>query len=258
MVENILTTDIDKDVDDPHHHHHHHSHHHHSHLHQPHSAHNRHHSCESMTSSSSDTESDVMSDIKESVCGSPTLRSTHHGLEHMAMMQTANSPGSGNNGVGGGGGGVADKDKLHLSESLLRTYAMIRQGGGQLAGAGLAEEMCCTKCGHFQPSTRAVHQQHKRTGKTNDGDFGDIDAADTAIGDAVGMKCIKCGGSCETVGPVKDATTILSEAERTTTSIGGGVTKPILKFSVSAILGDRKECVKVRNGKCCEEDELRC
>lgn len=46
----------------------------------------------------------------------------------------------------------------------------------------------------------------------------------------------------------KDASTILSEAERTTTIGVVGVTKPILKFSVSAILGDRKECVKVRNG----------
>lgn len=197
-----------------------------------------------------------MSDIKESVCGSPT-RPSHHGIDGhiMPMMQTASSP----NAVGVGG--IVDKDKMDLSESLLRTYAMIRQSGGQLAGAGLSDEMCCIKCGHFQPSlNRAAdrkhqqQQQNQRSGKTtNAGDaialFGDGDARDM-IADAGGMKCAKCGGICDLVNGVKDATTILSEAERTTTSIGGGVTKPILKFSVSAILGDRKECVKVRNGKC--------
>lgn len=184
MVENILTTDIDKDVAD--HHHHHHNHHHH------------HQSCESMTSSSSDTESDVMSDIKDSLCGSP---------RHDPMPATAvRLP-------------LPDKDKLQLSESLLRTYAMIRQSGGQIAGLG---EMCCGKCGHFQ-------------------------AAGVEDGDGAEAKCAKCGGGCEML--AKDATTILGDAERTTSIVGAGVTKPILKFSVSAILGDRKECVKVRNGK---------
>lgn len=192
MVENILTADIDKDVAE-HQHHHHHHHHHHLHHQQR---------CESMTSSSSDTESDVMSDVKDSLCGSPRS----HGPD--AMSPSVRHPPQ-----------LPDPDKLQLSESLLRTYAMIRQSGG-------LSEMCCTKCGHFQATP---------------GDSPDSDVTD--------FKCAKCGG-CETL--TKDASTILSEAERTTTIVGVGgvgVTKPILKFSVSAILGDRKECVKVRNGK---------
>lgn len=257
MVDNILTTaaDIDKDT---HLHHLHHRQPHQNQLQHSQQLHQLHHrqrhlpSCESMTSSSSsasDTESDVMSDIKDSLFGSPR------------NGQNATPPGRIEL--------LADKDKssqLQLSESLLRTYAIIqRQNGGSGGGAGggldggggglnaggqigvangigggvgvgVMSDLCCSKCGHFQTIR-----------------VGDLDM------DVRNFKCAKCGG-CDTLS--KDTTTTILDHQITTersTIIGGGgggiggggigVTKPILKFSVSAILGDRKECVKVRNGK---------
>lgn len=194
----------------------------------------------SSSSSASDTESDVMSDIKDSLCGSPR------------NGQSATPPGRIEL--------LADKDKppqLQLSESLLRTYAIIQRqngvGGGLDGGGGnvnagcqsdggiggglMTSELCCSKCGHYQTIR-----------------VGDLDM------DVRSFKCAKCGG-CDTLS--KDSTTTILDHQITSdrsTIIGGGggggiggggigVTKPILKFSVSAILGDRKECVKVRNGK---------
>lgn len=141
--------------------------------------------------SSDGTESDTTSDIKDSVCGSP---------------RSNESSGNGMVVVGNG----EPNGKLNLSESLLRTYAMIR-GGGHI---GL--EMCCAKCGHFQIGKRSPF----------------TDQTDTDC--ELDFKCDKCGGS----DAINTKETILKDSA-----------KPILKFSVSAILGDRKECVKVRNGK---------
>lgn len=145
---------------------------------------------------SSDTESDTTSDIKDSLCGSP--RSDHQ---------------------------PSGDEKINISESLLRTYAMIRQSGGHL---GI--EMCCGKCGHFQITKRSSHHQQY--------DDSDIE---------VDFKCDKCGGT----EAINTKETILKESGSGGGGVigSGGVTKPILKFSVSAILGDKKECVKVRNGK---------
>lgn len=55
------------------------------------------------------------------------------------------------------------------------------------------------------------------------------------------FKCDKCDSN-EGV--------ISSQKERTTTILKDNA-KPILKFSVSAILGDKKECARVRHGKIC-------
>lgn len=71
-------------------------------------------------------------------------------------------------------------------------------------------EVSCTKCGYYQFIKRGNGQS----------DF----------------KCEKC--DCCEYNTDKDET-IIKEAS-----------KPVLKFSVSAILGDKKDCVKVRNGKC--------
>ena len=131
---------------------------------------------------SSDTESDTTSDIKDSICGSPHSESLHPSQ---------------------------DDEKINLSESLLRTYAMIRNSGH------IGIEMCCAKCGHFQIT--------KKSGSSSS--YEDID---------IDFKCDKCGG----IDAINTKETILKESA-----------KPILKFSVSAILGDKKECVKVRNGK---------
>lgn len=42
---------------------------------------------------------------------------------------------------------------------------------------------------------------------------------------------------------------VISNQKETTTTILKDNAKPILKFSVSAILGDKKECARVRHGK---------
>lgn len=173
------------------------------------------HRSESMTStSSSDTESDAMSDIKDSLCGSP---------RRVADTLMPSMP-------------FAGREKYQLSESLLRTYAMIRQGS---AGVGLGgmEESCCSKCGHFQTDRRSA----KSLGVKDEDDI------------AMQFRCERCGGrdamASVLTGRSGEANTILKDGERATIVGASGVTKPILKFSVSAILGDRKECVKVRNGK---------
>lgn len=74
-------------------------------------------------------------------------------------------------------------------------------------------ELCCAKCGYFQFTKKSL----------DDDDHPDF-------------KCEKCN-SCEFH---QEKETILKDSV---------VTKPVLKFSVSAILGDRKDCVKVRNGE---------
>lgn len=171
---------------------------------------------ESMTSSS-DTESDAMSDIKDSsLCGSPRRVAD-------TMLP------------------LADRDKYQLSESLLRTYAMIRQGsgGGSALGTGSVEDSCCAKCGHFQPDRRTL----------NRGKLGTCVDEEEDIEMMIEFRCEKCNGreamSTMLAGRTSDSNTVLKDG-----GIGtNGVTKPFLKFSVSAILGDRKECVKVRNGK---------
>jgi hypothetical protein len=73
-------------------------------------------------------------------------------------------------------------------------------------------EFTCAKCGHF-------NETHKIDGNLD-------------------IKCEKCNFNNEFLNNTKD--TILKDA-----------TKPVLKFSVSAILSDtnKRDCVKVRNGK---------
>lgn len=53
------------------------------------------------------------------------------------------------------------------------------------------------------------------------------------------FKCDKCDSNEGVISSQKETTTILKDNA-----------KPILKFSVSAILGDKKECARVRHGKC--------
>lgn len=143
---------------------------------------------------------DTISDLKDSLCGSP---------DNCAMLQTS-SPSS--------------DSKLHLSETLLRTYnTMMRNGTGHHLGI----EMCCTKCGHFQIVKRSGSSAGSGGGGDTANGYDDNDLE-------LDFKCDKCD-SHDGV-PAKD--TILKDSA-----------KPILKFSVSAILSDKKECAKVRNGK---------
>lgn len=147
--------------------------------------------------SSDGTESD-----KDSICGSP--HSNHDLSNENGII--------GDDIIGNTISGGNPDCKINLSESLLRTYAMIRGAGGHL---GI--EMCCAKCGHFQIAQRSPLTDHQ-----------------TYIDSELDYKCDKCGG----VDAINAKETLLKDSA-----------KPILKFSVSAILGDRKECVKVRNGK---------
>lgn len=113
---------------------------------------------------------------------------------------------------------IATVERDHVSEDLIRTYNMIRDS------RRLVVELCCIKCGHFQLK-----------GGPQDDSSGNSKPP---------FKCEKCGGNefiannsnCDD----EKEETIIKEA------------KPVLKFSVSAILSDNKsnkECVKVRNGE---------
>uniref|UniRef100_A0A182QTE2 Homeobox domain-containing protein n=1 Tax=Anopheles farauti TaxID=69004 RepID=A0A182QTE2_9DIPT len=123
-------------------------------------------------------------------------------------------------------------------------------------------DFCCAKCGHCQPElnpgSRAspatgsvggtdaiVTGAEKRVteGENNNNNNNNRDGKDDSVspeggtgeaGSEFEFRCEKCGFG-EYVVPGKQ-TTILKEN-----------TKPVLKFSVSAILGDKKDCVKVRN-----------
>lgn len=153
---------------------------------------------DSISSSASDIESeaDTTYDLKDSLCGSP---------ENSEMLH-ATSP--------------TQDTKIHLSETLLRTYnSMMRNGGVVGGGHHLTNEMCCTKCGHFQ--------MVKQRSSSDSNGFDESDAE-------YDFKCDKCDSN---------------EGYHAKETILKDSAKPILKFSVSAILSDKKECAKVRNGK---------
>uniref|UniRef100_A0A182T1B9 Uncharacterized protein n=1 Tax=Anopheles maculatus TaxID=74869 RepID=A0A182T1B9_9DIPT len=95
-------------------------------------------------------------------------------------------------------------------------------------------DFCCAKCGHCQaelnPGSSEGEHNNNNTGgsKEESGPEG----RDGGLSEFE-FRCEKCGFG-EYVVPGKQ--TILKESS-----------KPVLKFSVSAILGDKKDCVKVRN-----------
>ncbi|XP_040158148.1 transcription factor mef2A isoform X2 [Anopheles arabiensis] len=118
-------------------------------------------------------------------------------------------------------------------------------------------DFVCAKCGHCQVDLNPAAARDgspmvvggdgggdKRAGENNNNHSKEEEECDSVVaerrggdGDGIGseyeFRCEKCGFG-EYVVPGKQ--TILKESS-----------KPVLKFSVSAILGDRKECVKVRN-----------
>lgn len=100
-------------------------------------------------------------------------------------------------------------------DDILRSYTMIQDNHADpISELSEFSEFSCQKCGHFNVKN------------SNESNQSGSDA-----------KCEKCGYLHE----FKE--TLLKE-----------VVKPILKFSVSAILSDTKrECVKVRNGKFLEK-----
>lgn len=126
--------------------------------------------------------------------------------------------------------GSDDSDSEHnsdLKDSLCdspKSYTSINNHNSSLSDDDLLRsytmiqdnqpDFGCGKCGHF-------NDNHKLNSENNE------------------IKCEKCGLHSEFLTSAKD--TLLKETSN----------KPVLKFSVSAILSDTKkrDCVKVRNGK---------
>lgn len=69
--------------------------------------------------------------------------------------------------------------------------------------------------------------------------FGALGSDDNNADIDTDFKCDKCDSN----------EGVISSQKETTTTILKDNAKPILKFSVSAILGDKKECARVRHGE---------
>lgn len=206
-----------------------------------------------MSSDSSD--SDATSDLKDSICDSPPPiqpSNYHHNLHHHIRHHNDHLLNDQDRDQH-----ERDRDDDHeqdsinlnnnttkrLSDDLLRTYNTMIRDNNQRLGI----EVCCAKCNCYQFTRNNNHQHNDDTSsktptpptavtptnnqphQTNDNN------SDDDLLQVINFKCEKCG-SCDYV---NDKETILKET----------TVKPVLKFSVSAILGDRKDCVKVRNGK---------
>lgn len=191
---------------------------------------------EEIRSESIVSDSDSDEDLKDSVCGSPESdeNNSQHYYHHHIHQQSM--PSGGGNGVGG----EHTTNKINqFSETLLRTYnTMIQQSDCVTSDhsddtSNHFVEMCCTKCGHFQYLNKS--RNGNNGGLTNVNDCSDDNNTDIDID----FKCDKCDSS----------EGVISSQKETTTTILKDNAKPILKFSVSAILGDKKECARVRNGK---------
>lgn len=173
-------------------------------------------------SSALDTDSDQNSDHKDSVCDSPPPNYHHHRhnsgpdelLQSYAVLrnrQTMNRNSLMDNDMGSNdGSGCGDSD----GGSGGGVDVGSNDGG---SGGGCIIELCCAKCGHFQ-----------------------IGNNKTIIDNEIqyNFKCDKCGCG-----------DYLHPKETIITKDSVNSVKPVLKFSVSAILGDRNDCGKVRNGE---------
>lgn len=188
-----------------------------------------------------DTESDE--DLKDSLCGSPGSdenNSQHHYYHHHHHHIHQQSMPSGGGNVGGDSGEHTNKIN-QFSETLLRTYnTMIQQTDCVTSdhsddASSHFIEMCCTKCGHFQYLNKTSARNANNGSLTNVNECSDDNNTDIDID----FKCDKCDSN----------EGVISSQKETTNTILKDNSKPILKFSVSAILGDKKECARVRNGK---------
>lgn len=169
--------------------------------------------------SASDSESEPTSDHKDSICDSPSFM--HH-AHHNPNSQ--------------------DTDDLIQSYTVIRDSASdssedTNNRGTNGDGGGGGIQLCCGKCGHLQYGIKMI--------------------IDNEI--QYEFKCDKCE-SCDYLIPnpiIKDSLITSTGNNNTTQTIlkdtisnnNGVNSKPVLKFSVSAILGERKDCVKVRNGE---------
>lgn len=188
--------------------------------------------------SASDSESEPTSDHKDSICcDSPMYEEDHHHHHHHINPNSQ------------------DTDELLQSYTVLRAStnqndemcddeedainnenAMIEDDDDARMTDGGPQKLCCGKCGHLQ--------------------FGVKTIIDNEI--QYEFKCDKCG-SCDYNYNIKvmgqngnnkiNATTTTTTTATNLLENNSSSKQPVLKFSVSAILGERKDCVKVRNGK---------
>lgn len=206
--------------------------------------------------SASDSESEPTSDHKDSLCCDsppPSYEDHHHHLHHSQdtdeLLQSYTVLRGARGNVIDGRGPVVDEDeddddhpRNNNEEAILMDNsnddAICLDADTDSGGT----KLCCGKCGHFQ--------------------FGNKTIIDNEI--QYEFKCDKCG-SCDYIKVVHNSGSIISNSNplmgngKTTTMLNMEnnllkdnvvvSSKPVLKFSVSAILGERKDCVKVRNGK---------
>ncbi|XP_058834274.1 BEACH domain-containing protein lvsD [Topomyia yanbarensis] len=140
--------------------------------------------------------------------------------EHVSDLKDSNSlcdsPKSFNSCMNVNNSSFSDDELGPTTTTVLRSY----NGPSANDENNMLMDYCCGKCGHYQSEPNPVVRNgaHEKNSFSSEGDYV--------------FRCQKCGFS-EFIASKR---TILKEA-----------TKPVLKFSVSAILGDKKECVKVRN-----------
>lgn len=221
--------------------------------------------------SASDSESEPTSDHKDSICcdSPPPSYEDHHHLHHLnpnsqdtdELLQSYTMI-RGSHGTVNDSRRVAvvdedeDDDDHHHHTSRNNEEAIIMDSSNDDAicldaasSDTTGTKLCCGKCGHFQ--------------------FGNKTIIDNEI--QYEFKCDKCG-SCDYIkvvhndsnnSVISNSNPLLMGNGKTTTTTMLNMesnilkdnvvvsSKPVLKFSVSAILGERKDCVKVRNGKFC-------
>lgn len=195
--------------------------------------------------------SDTESDETSSLCGSPesneNISPSHHHYYHIQPKTVS----SGLNSLNVGGSEIPTNKVNKFSETLLRTYnTMIRNSDCNTPDDHSDDasinfiEMCCSKCGHFQQLNKTRNNTSNNTSNSSNNvritNVNFCSDTDNNTDMDIDFKCDKC----------ENNEGVISNQKETTTTILKDNTKPILKFSVSAILGDKEECARVRHGKC--------
>lgn len=170
---------------------------------------------ENIDSILSDTESETNSDLKDSsICDSPRNDTI---LSHNSSMSSNDDHIIINNDI--------TEDQVITTNSYT---TMIHNGencNSERKNGNISErtiELCCNNCGSFYSilNNNRNHIINYRGANNN-------------------FRCDKCGGNNDEIRINESKETILKDNS----------SKPVLKFSVSAILGDNKDGVRVRNGK---------
>lgn len=190
---------------------------------------------------------DTESDETSSLCGTPESNeniSPIHNYQHREQQTLI----SGVNSANVVGGENTSNKVSKFSETLLRTYSTMIRNSECITSDDHSDEasinfieICCTKCGHFQQLNKTRNSNNGINNGANDVCFTSVnDCSDDNNTDMdIDFKCDKCESN----------EGVISNQKETTTTILKDNTKPILKFSVSAILGNKEECARVRHGE---------